>query len=78
MSASFSTLRTSLKDAVKRKKNSPISAITGGSEGDWEEFQALEKLKEQRKELESLGVDYMDHPAHGTAGYLWQADARKR
>ena len=49
----FLNAEDELKDAVKRKKSSPIAAITGGSEGDWEEFQALEKLKEQRKELES-------------------------
>ena len=43
-----------LKEAVKRKKNNPITAITGGAEGDWEEFQALETIKEQRAELESF------------------------
>lgn len=49
----FLSAEDELKDAVKRKKASPISIITGGSEGDWEEFAALEKIKEQRAELES-------------------------
>ena len=45
----FLTAEEELKDAVQRKKNSPITAITGGAEGDWEEFQQLEKIREQRK-----------------------------
>jgi hypothetical protein len=49
----FLTAEEELKDAVQKKKNSPLTAITGGAEGDWEEFQQLEKIKEQRKELES-------------------------
>ena len=49
----FLSAEDELKEAVKRKKNSPITAITGGTEGDLEEFQALEDLKEKRRELES-------------------------
>ncbi len=40
----FLSAEDELKEAVKRKKNNPITAITGGSEGDWEEFQAKAKL----------------------------------
>lgn len=49
----FLSAEEELKEAVQKKKNSPLTAITGGAEGDWEEFQALEKIREQRKELES-------------------------
>ena len=42
-----------IKEAVQKKKNSPLTAITGGEEGMWEEFQALEQIREQRRELES-------------------------
>jgi cytochrome c-type biogenesis protein CcmH/NrfG len=49
----FLTAEEELQEAVKKKKNSPITAITGGQEGDWEEFQALERIREQRRELES-------------------------
>lgn len=64
-----------LKEAVEKKKKSPLTAITGGQEGDWEEFQALENIKEKRKELESYIRLY------GSAGQWdrwvkWQADAR--
>ena len=38
----FLTAEDELKEAVKRKKSNPITAITGGAEGDWAEFQALE------------------------------------
>ena len=49
----FLTAEEELKEAVQKKKNSPLTAITGGAEGDWEEFQALERIREQRAELES-------------------------
>ena len=72
----FLTAEDELKDAVKRKKSSPIAAITGGSEGDWEEFQALEKLKEQRAELESWCRLY-GPPGTWDRWISWQAEARK-
>ena len=72
----FLTAEDELKDAVKRKKSSPISAITGGSEGDWEEFQALEKLKEQRAELESWCRLY-GPPGTWDRWISWQAEARR-
>ena len=42
-----------VKDAINKKKNSPFTAIAGGEQGDWEEFQALEDLRAKRQELES-------------------------
>lgn len=73
----FLSAEEDVKDAVNKKKNSPLTAITGGSEGDWEEFQALEKLRQQRKELESYCRLYA--PA-GTwdRWQQWQAEARKQ
>jgi molecular chaperone GrpE (heat shock protein) len=73
----FLSAEEDVKEAVQRKKNSPLTAITGGSEGDWEEFQQLEKLRQQRKELESYCRLYA--PA-GTwdRWQQWQAEARKQ
>lgn len=50
----FLAAEEELKEQVKKKKNSAMTAITGGEEGDWECFQQLEKITEQRKELESF------------------------
>jgi hypothetical protein len=72
----FLTAEEELKDAVQKKKNSPITAITGGSEGDWEEFQQLEKLREQRKELESY-IRLYGRPGQWDRWIQWQAEARK-
>ena len=72
----FLTAEDELKDAVKRKKSSPITAITGGAEGDWEEFQALEKIQEQRRELESWCRLY-GPPGTWDRWVAWQAEARK-
>ena len=73
----FLSAEEDVKEAVQKKKNSPLTAITGGSEGDWEEFQQLEKLRQQRKELESYCRLYA--PA-GTwdRWQQWQAEARKQ
>ena len=49
----FLSAEEDIKSAVERKKKSPLTAITGGSEGDWEEFQALEDIRAKRAELES-------------------------
>lgn len=73
----FLSAEEDIKEAVQRKKNSPFTAITGGEEGDWEEFQALEQIREQRKELESYIRLY------GKAGQWdrwvqWQAEARRQ
>src|SRR5210317_142093 len=73
----FLTAEEELKDAVQKKKNSPMTAITGGSEGDWEEFQQLEKIKEQRKELESY-IRLYGRPGQWDRWIQWQAEARKQ
>ena len=72
----FLTAEDDLKDAVNRKKNNPLTAITGGAEGDWEEFQALEKIQEQRRELESWCRLYA-LPGTWDKWQFFQAEARK-
>lgn len=49
----FLAAEEDIKESYRKKKNSPLASITGGSEEDWEEFAALEQIKEQRRELES-------------------------
>ena len=49
----FLSAEEDIKSAVDRKKKNPLTAITGGEEGDWEEFQALEDIRHKRRELES-------------------------
>ena len=49
----FLSAEEDIKSAVDRKKKNPLTAITGGEEGDWEEFQALEDIRQKRAELES-------------------------
>jgi hypothetical protein len=73
----FLTAEEELKEAVQKKKNSPLTAITGGAEGDWEEFQALERIREQRAELESWCKLYA--PAGTWSRWQsYQMEARKR
>ena len=72
----FLSAEDDLKDAVDRKKKNPITSITGGAEGDWEEFQALEKIKEQRRELESWCRLY-GPPGTWDKWQLYQNEARK-
>ena len=73
----FLTAEDDLKQAVQKKKNSPLTAITGGEEGDWEEFQALEKIREQRKELESY-IRLYGQPGQWDRWLQWQVEARKQ
>lgn len=73
----FLTAEDDIKQAVQKKKNSPLTAITGGAEGDWEEFQALEKIREQRKELESY-IRLYGQPGQWDRWQQWQAEARKQ
>ena len=73
----FLSAEEEIKEAVQKRKNSPLTAITGGDEGMWEEFQHLETIREQRRELESYIRLY------GKAGQwdrwiAWQAEARKQ
>ena len=72
----FLTAEDDIKQAVQKKKNSPLTAITGGEEGDWEEFQALEQIREQRKELESY-IRLYGRPGQWDRWIQWQNEARK-
>ena len=73
----FLTAEEDIKQAVQKKKNSPLTAITGGEEGDWEEFQALETIKEKRKELESH-IRLYGAPGQWDRWLQWQVEARKQ
>ena len=73
----FLTAEDDLKQAVQKKKNSPLTAITGGEEGDWEEFQALENIREKRKELESY-IRLYGKPGQWDRWLQWQVEARKQ
>jgi len=73
----FLSAEEDVKEAVQRKKNSPLTAITGGSEGDWEEFQHLENLRQKRQELESYCRLYAP-PGTWDRWQQWQAEARKQ
>ena len=73
----FLSAEEDVKDAINRKKNSPLTAITGGSEGDWEEFQHLENLKQKRQELESYCRLYAP-PGTWDRWQQWQAEARRQ
>ena len=73
----FLSAEEDVKDAVNKKKNSPLTAITGGSEGDWEEFQHLENLRQKRQELESYCRLYAP-PGTWDRWQQWQAEARKQ
>ena len=73
----FLTAEEDIKQAVQKKKNSPLTAITGGEEGDWEEFQALENIKEKRKELESH-IRLYGQPGQWDRWIQWQNEARKQ
>ena len=73
----FLTAEDDIKQAVQKKKNSPLTAITGGEEGDWEEFQALEQIREQRKELESY-IRLYGRPGQWDRWIQWQNEARKQ
>jgi hypothetical protein len=73
----FLAAEDDIKQAVQKKKNSPLTAITGGDEGDWEEFQALENIKQKRAELESYCRLYA--PAGTWDRWIaWQNEARKQ
>jgi hypothetical protein len=73
----FLSAEEDIKDAVQKKKNSPFTAIAGGEQGDWEEFQALEQIREQRKELESY-IRLYGKPGQWDRWIQWQAEARKQ
>jgi len=73
----FLSAEEDIKDAINRKKASPITMITGSSEGDWEEFQHLENLRQKRQELESYCRLYAP-PGTWDRWQQWQAEARKQ
>jgi len=73
----FLSAEEDIKQAVQKKKNSPLTAITGGEEGDWEEFQALENIREKRKELESH-IRLYGQPGQWDRWISWQNEARKQ
>jgi hypothetical protein len=73
----FLSAEEDVKDAVNKKKNSPLTAITGGAEGDWEEFQALEEIRRKRAELESYVRLYCE-PGTWNRWQQWQLEARKQ
>ena len=73
----FLSAEEDVKDAINRKKASPITMITGSSEGDWEEFQHLENLRQKRQELESYCRLYAP-PGTWDRWQQWQAEARKQ
>ena len=73
----FLTAEDDIKQAVQKKKNSPLTAITGGDEGMWEEFQAMEQIREQRKELESY-IRLYGKPGQWDRWIQWQNEARKQ
>lgn len=72
----FLTAEDEIKKAVQKKKNNPLTSITGGEEGDWEEFQALESIREKRKELESY-IRLYGAPGQWDRWIQWQNEARK-
>ena len=72
----FLSAEEDVKEAVQKKKNSPLTAITGGEEGDWEEFQALENIREKRRELESY-IRLYGQPGQWDRWLQWQTEARK-
>jgi hypothetical protein len=73
----FLNAEEDVKEAINKKKSSPITLITGSSEGDWEEFQHLENLRQKRQELESYCRLYAP-PGTWDRWQQWQAEARKQ
>ena len=49
----FVSAEEDLKEKVQKKKNSVFTKVLGKAGDDFEEFLALDKLKEQKRELES-------------------------
>ena len=73
----FLSAEEEVKEAVQKKKNSPFTAIAGGEQGDWEEFQALENIKQKRAELESYVRLYCE-PGTWQKWQNYQLEARKQ
>ena len=73
----FIAAEEEVKETISRKKNNPILALTGGSEEQWEEFQYQEKLREQRRELESYMRLYCSAGTYERFK-AWELEARKQ
>ena len=73
----FLSAEEEVKEAVQKKKNSTFTAIAGGEQGDWEEFQALENIKQKRAELESYVRLYCE-PGTWQKWQNYQLEARKQ
>jgi hypothetical protein len=73
----FLSAEEEVKEAVQKKKNSPFTAIAGGEQGDWEEFQALENIRQKRSELESFVRLYCE-PGTWQKWQNYQLEARKQ
>ena len=73
----FLSAEEDIKKALQKKKNSPLTAIAGGEEGDWEEFQALEDLQDMRRQLES-DIRLYGKPGQWDRWIQWQSEARKQ
>ena len=73
----FLSAEEEVKEAVQKKKNSPFTAIAGGEQGDWEEFQALEAIRQKRVELESYVRLYCE-PGTWQKWQNYQLEARKQ
>lgn len=73
----FLSAEEDIKKALQKKKNSPLTAIAGGEEGDWEEFQALEDLQDMRRQLES-DIRLYGKPGQWDRWIQWQNEARKQ
>ena len=73
----FLSAEEDIKKALQKKKNSPLTAIAGGEEGDWEEFQALEDLRDMRRQLES-DIRLYGKPGQWDRWIQWQNEARKQ
>ena len=73
----FLSAEEDVKDEINKKKASPITMITGSSEGDWEQFQHLENLRQKRQELESYCRLYAP-PGTWDRWQPWQAEARRQ
>lgn len=73
----FISAEEEVKEKIRKKKASPITAITGASEESWAEFQAQETLREQRAELISY-MRLMCKPGTYDRFLQWEAEARRQ
>lgn len=71
------TAKEDLKNRGEKKKKSILSVLGGKTENDFEEFMALEKIKEIEKELTSMMRLY-GRPGLYDDWVRFQAEARKK